>query len=172
VAIFIASKRESAGAVARAIISARLQTLADRFGFISVSDECYSEIYTTQAPGGMLECSGSDVTICGLRSIRCRAFEPAGHAGRFVRRRQENFSACFTELRHVAAPPVPVARCEHSSIAAYSDERVRETARLYRSKFDLADQIRGTATAIVAPRRLLRSARRIGPRGAATKAAT
>ena len=46
VAIFIASPANPQGAVASREYFARLMQLADRFGFMILSDECYSEIYT------------------------------------------------------------------------------------------------------------------------------
>jgi aspartate/methionine/tyrosine aminotransferase len=54
-----------------------------------------------------------------------------------------NFLARLHELRNVAAPQVPVP-LQHVAVAAYSDEaHVDENRRLYRIKFDLADQILG-----------------------------
>ena len=53
------------------------------------------------------------------------------------------FLAAFHELRNVAAPQVPVP-LQHVAVAAYSDEaHVEENRKLYRIKFDLADQILG-----------------------------
>jgi N-succinyldiaminopimelate aminotransferase len=55
----------------------------------------------------------------------------------------KKFLAAFLELRNVAAPQVPVP-LQHVAVAAYSDEtHVEENRRLYRAKFDLADQIIG-----------------------------
>ncbi len=49
----------------------------------------------------------------------------------------------YLELRNVAAPMVPTPM-QHVAIAAYNDEKhVEENRRLYREKFDLADQIVG-----------------------------
>jgi aspartate/methionine/tyrosine aminotransferase len=46
-------------------------------------------------------------------------------------------------LRNVASPQVPVP-LQHVAVAAYGDEaHVEENRRLYRLKFDLADQILG-----------------------------
>jgi aspartate/methionine/tyrosine aminotransferase len=54
-----------------------------------------------------------------------------------------DFLARFLDLRNVAAPQVPVPSQE-VAIAAYGDEaHVEENRRLYRMKFDLADQIIG-----------------------------
>jgi N-succinyldiaminopimelate aminotransferase len=57
----------------------------------------------------------------------------------------------FHELRNVAAPQVPVP-LQHVAVAAYSDEaHVEENRRLYRIKFDLADQILGNRYGYVRP---------------------
>ena len=49
----------------------------------------------------------------------------------------------FLELRNIAAPQVPVP-LQHVATVAYGDEaHVEENRRLYRIKFDLADQIIG-----------------------------
>jgi aspartate/methionine/tyrosine aminotransferase len=53
------------------------------------------------------------------------------------------FLSLFHELRNVAAPQVPVP-LQQVAVAAYGDEaHVEENRRLYRIKFDLADQILG-----------------------------
>src|SRR6185436_13394659 len=62
VAMFIASPANPQGAVASRDYFIRLKKLADRYGFMILSDECYSEIYTRQAPGSALECAGPDFT--------------------------------------------------------------------------------------------------------------
>src|SRR5260370_11084977 len=55
----------------------------------------------------------------------------------------KKFLGMFHELRNVAAPQVPVP-LQHVAVAAYGDEvHVEENRRLYRIKFDLADQILG-----------------------------
>ena len=63
----------------------------------------------------------------------------------------KKFLAMFHELRNVAAPQVPVP-LQQVAIAAYSDEaHVEENRRLYRIKFDLADQILGNRYGYVRP---------------------
>ena len=53
----------------------------------------------------------------------------------------KRFLSAFHELRNVAAPQVPVP-LQQVAVAAYSDEaHVEENRKLYRIKFDLADQI-------------------------------
>src|SRR5581483_4683072 len=78
VAIYIASPANPQGSVASPDYFTRLKKLSDRFGFMILSDECYSEIYTREAPGSMLECAGPDfsrvVVFQCCRSVRtCRA---------------------------------------------------------------------------------------------------
>ena len=120
----------------------RLKKLADRFGFMIFSDECYSEIYTQTAPGSMLECAGSDfANVVAFQSLSKRSNLPGMRLGFAAGDRK--FLGAFHELRNVAAPQVPVP-VQHVAVAAYGDEtHVEENRRLYRIKFDLADQILG-----------------------------
>src|ERR1700731_2929204 len=142
VAIYIASPANPQGAVATREYFGRLKTLADRFGFMILSDECYSEIYTKQPPGSMLECAGGDfANVVAFQSLSKRSNLPGMRVGFAAGDR--NFLGMFHELRNVAAPQVPVP-LQHVAVAAYGDEaHVEENRRLYRIKFDLADQILG-----------------------------
>ncbi|MDO9059362.1 MAG: aminotransferase class I/II-fold pyridoxal phosphate-dependent enzyme, partial [Bradyrhizobium sp.] len=142
VAVFIASPANPQGAVASKQYLDRLKQLADRFGFMILSDECYSEIYTREAPGSMLECAGPDFThVVAFQSLSKRSNLPGMRVG-FAAGDAE-FLGMFHELRNVAAPQVPVP-LQHVAVAAYADEtHVEENRRLYRIKFDLADQILG-----------------------------
>jgi aspartate/methionine/tyrosine aminotransferase len=140
VAIYIASPANPQGAVATHLYFSRLKQLADRFGFMILSDECYSEVYTRQAPGSMLECAGADFSnVVVFQSLSKRSNLPGMRIG--FAAGDKKFLGAFHELRNVAAPQVPVP-VQHVAIAAYSDEtHVEENRRLYRIKFDLADQI-------------------------------
>ena len=142
VAIYIASPANPQGAVASRSYFTRLKQLADRFGFMVLSDECYSEVYTKAAPGSMLECAGPDFSrAIAFQSLSKRSNLPGMRVGFAAGDRK--FLAAFHELRNVAAPQVPVP-LQHVAVAAYGDEaHVEENRRLYRIKFDLADQIIG-----------------------------
>jgi N-succinyldiaminopimelate aminotransferase len=142
VAIYIASPANPQGAVASRAYFGRLKQLADRFGFVILSDECYSEIYTQAAPGSMLECAGPDFTnVIAFQSLSKRSNLPGMRVG--FAAGDKKFLGMFHELRNVAAPQVPVP-LQQVAVAAYSDEaHVEENRRLYRIKFDLADQILG-----------------------------
>jgi N-succinyldiaminopimelate aminotransferase len=150
VAIFIASPANPQGAVASRDYFRRLKQLADRFGFMILSDECYSEIYTKQAPGSALEAAGPDfANVVAFQSLSKRSNLPGMRVG--FAAGDKKFLSLFHELRNVAAPQVPVP-LQQVAIAAYSDEtHVEENRRLYRLKFDLADQILGHRYGYVRP---------------------
>ncbi len=143
VAFYLASPANPQGAVASPAYLTRLKQLADRHGFIVLSDECYSEIYTRTAPGSMLECAGPDyANVAVFQSLSKRSNLPGMRVGFVAGDRK--FLARFHELRNVAAPTVPVP-LQHVAIAAYGDEaHVEESRASYRTKFDLADQILGS----------------------------
>ena len=150
VALFIASPANPQGAVASKQYFSRLKQLADRHGFMILSDECYSEIYTREAPGSMLECAGPDfANVVVFQSLSKRSNLPGMRVG--FAAGDKTFLSQFHELRNVAAPQVPVP-LQQVAVAAYSDEtHVEENRRLYRIKFDLADQILGNRYGYVRP---------------------
>jgi N-succinyldiaminopimelate aminotransferase len=142
VAFYIASPANPQGSVASPDYFRKLKQLSDRFGFVILSDECYSEIYTREAPGSMLECAGPDFrNVVAFQSLSKRSNLPGMRVGFAAGDRK--FLAAFHELRNVAAPQVPVP-LQQVAVAAYGDEaHVEENRKLYRIKFDLADQILG-----------------------------
>src|SRR5580692_8833002 len=142
VAVFLASPSNPQGAVADRAYLERLIALARRFGFLILADECYCEIYSHHAPPGMLEAAGADfANVVVFHSLSKRSNLPGLRIGFAAGDRK--FLAAYLELRNVAAPQVPTPM-QHVAIAAYGDEaHVEENRRLYREKFDLADQIIG-----------------------------
>jgi len=141
-AVYLASPSNPQGAVADLAYLEKLASLARRFGFIILADECYCEIYTKDAPHGMLEAAGRDFeNVVVFHSLSKRSNLPGLRIGFAAGDRK--FLASYLELRNVAAPQVPTPM-QHVAIAAYNDEKhVEENRRLYREKFDLADQIIG-----------------------------
>src|SRR5207302_11158826 len=82
VAMFIASPANPQGAVASRDYFIRLKKLADRHDFMILSDECYSEIYTRQAPGSALECAGPDfANVVAFQSLSKRSNLPGMRVG-------------------------------------------------------------------------------------------
>jgi aspartate/methionine/tyrosine aminotransferase len=142
VACYLASPSNPQGAVADRGYLEKLAGLARRFGFLVFADECYCEIYSTQAPPGMLEASGPDfASVVAFHSLSKRSNLPGLRVG--FAAGDKRFLAAYLELRNVAAPQVPVPM-QHVAVAAYGDEaHVQENRRLYSAKFDLADQIIG-----------------------------
>ncbi len=106
------------------------------------SDECYSEIYTREAPPSILEAAGPDYqNVVAFQSLSKRSNLPGLRIG-FVAG-DAKFLASFLEFRNVSSPQVPIP-AQRVAIAAYADEaHVEENRRLYALKFDLADQILG-----------------------------
>jgi N-succinyldiaminopimelate aminotransferase len=142
VAVYLASPANPQGAVADRDYLNRLTALARRFGFLIFSDECYCEIYSDHAPPGMLEAAGADfANVVVFHSLSKRSSLPGLRVGFAAGDRK--FLQAYLELRNVAAPQVPMP-LQQVAIAAYGDERhVEDNRRLYREKFDLADQIVG-----------------------------
>jgi N-succinyldiaminopimelate aminotransferase len=142
VAVFLASPSNPQGAVASRAYLERLAKLAQAHGFLVFADECYGEIYSKEAPAGMLEAAGPDFTnVVVFHSLSKRSNLPGLRVGFAAGDRR--FLAAFLELRNVAAPQVPIP-AQQVAAAAYSDEaHVEENRKLYRAKFDLADQIVG-----------------------------
>jgi N-succinyldiaminopimelate aminotransferase len=142
VAFYFASPSNPQGAVAAPAYLSRMVALAQRFGFLIFSDECYCEIYSDSAPHGMLEAAGPDfANVVVFHSLSKRSNLPGMRVGFAAGDR--SFIAAFLELRNVAAPQVPTP-LQRVAIAAYGDEtHVEENRLLYREKFDLADQIIG-----------------------------
>jgi N-succinyldiaminopimelate aminotransferase len=142
VAFYLASPSNPQGAVADRAYLEKLAALARRFGFLVLADECYCEIYSEHAPPGMLEAAGPDFDhVVVFHSLSKRSNLPGLRIGFAAGDRK--FLSSYLELRNVAAPQVPTPM-QHVAIAAYNDEQhVEENRRLYREKFDLADQIIG-----------------------------
>jgi aspartate/methionine/tyrosine aminotransferase len=142
IAFYLASPSNPQGAVADHAYLEKLTALARRYGFLVLSDECYCEIYSEHAPAGMLEAAGADFqNVVVFHSLSKRSSLPGLRVGFAAGDRK--FLASFLELRNVAAPQVPTP-LQHVAIAAYNDEKhVEDNRRLYRDKFDIADQIIG-----------------------------
>jgi N-succinyldiaminopimelate aminotransferase len=150
VALYLTSPSNPQGAVADRAYLAKLATLARRFGFVVLADECYCEIYSDRPPPGMLEAAAPDfANVVVFHSLSKRSSLPGLRVG--FAAGDPRFLATYLELRNVAAPQVPMP-AQHVAIAAYGDEtHVEENRRLYRRKFDLADQIVGDRYRYVRP---------------------
>jgi len=142
VAVYFGSPSNPQGSVADLAYLRRLLALARRYNFIVFSDECYSEIYTRDKPPGMLEAAAGDFShLVVFNSLSKRSNLPGLRVG--VAAGDKTFITKFLDYRNVVAPQVP-GPLQEVAAAAYDDEaHVEENRRLYRLKYDLADQIVG-----------------------------
>ena len=118
----------------------KLIRLAEKYDFIIISDECYSEIYLDEAnpPTGLLEVAATsgntDYKRClVMHSLSKRSNAPGLRSG-FVAGDAEILKAflLFRTYHGCAMPP----HTQHTSIVAWEDEaHVIENRRLYREKF-------------------------------------
>ena len=143
VAIYFGSPTNPQGAVADLHYLERLVALSRRYDFLIFSDECYSEIYTTgRPPPGMLQAAGADFSnVVVFNSLSKRSNLPGLRVG--LAAGDSRFIKKFLDVRNVVAPQVP-GPLQEVAARAYEDEtHVEENRRLYKLKFDLADQIIG-----------------------------
>ena len=143
VALYLCSPSNPQGAVADAAYLENAVALARRHDFMLFADECYSEIYTDQAPPGALEtaqaATGNLDQVVSFQSLSKRSGLPGLRSG-FVAG-DAGFMAAFMRFRNVACPQVPLP-IQHVSIAAWGDEAHVEAGRqLYRANFERADAI-------------------------------
>ncbi len=150
VAFYLATPSNPQGAVADLAYLERVVALARRHKFLVFCDECYSEIYTTREPAGILQAAGEEfANVVLFQSLSKRSNLPGLRIGFAAGDRR--FMQKFLELRSVAAPQVPIP-AQHVAAAAYADEaHVERNRDLYRLKFDLADQIIGDRYGYVRP---------------------
>jgi aspartate/methionine/tyrosine aminotransferase len=142
VAIYFGSPSNPQGSVADLAYLKRLVTMARKHGFLIFSDECYSEIYTREKPPGILEAAGADFSnVIAFNSLSKRSNLPGARVG--IAAGEKRFMVKYLDYRNVVGPQVP-GPMQEIAAAAYGDEaHVEENRRLYRLKFDLADQIIG-----------------------------
>ena len=143
VALYLASPSNPQGAVADRRYLGRAAALAQRFGFLLLSDECYSEIYGGEPPAGALEGAGPDfANVVVFHSLSKRSNLPGLRVG--FAAGDGRFMGPYGELRNIAAPQVP-GPAQEVAVAALADEaHVAVNRRLYAAKFALADEILGT----------------------------
>lgn len=139
--LFLCSPGNPTGAVIDGKTLAKLIALADRFDFVIVSDECYSELYfDEQAPPiGLLQAC-ADMGRDDFK--RCVAFHSLSKRSNLPGLRSGFVAGDAAILKHYllyrtyhgCAMPI---QHQLASIAAWSDEEhVKANRALYRQKFD------------------------------------
>jgi aspartate/methionine/tyrosine aminotransferase len=153
VACYFASPANPQGAVASLDGWQTVIRLARSHDFLLFADECYSEIYRTEPPAGVLEAAhkldGSFSHVLSFNSLSKRSNLPGMRVG-FVAG-DPTFLTRWTAFRNMAAPQVPLP-LQTIAAAAYADEtHVIENRRLYNEKFSIADEILSPVFADVVP---------------------
>jgi aspartate/methionine/tyrosine aminotransferase len=143
VAFYLCSPANPQGAVADRAYLARAIELARRYDFMLFTDECYSEVYTGDAPTGALEVAAQTDerfrNVVVFNSLSKRSNLPGLRSG-FCAGDGE-FLETLAEIRNLTAPQMP-GIVQHASAAAWSDEQhVAVIRQAYRVKFDLCDEL-------------------------------
>ncbi len=119
--------------------------LARSHDFVLISDECYSEIYDTQAPAGALAaCAamGTDFkNVLVFNSLSKRSSVPGLRAGSVVG--DADLIAKFSKLRAHGSAVIPMPVIAAAAALWRDENHVEENRRLYRAKFDDAERIFG-----------------------------
>ena len=153
VAFYLCSPANPQGAVADATYLTRTLTLARKYNFMLLMDECYSEIYPDRPPVGAIEVAlghtGSLDNLLVLNSLSKRSSVPGLRSGFCAG--DPAFLKRFSQFRNVAAPQVPLP-IQAASTALWRDEtHVVGNRALYTAKFDAAAKILGNRFGNVRP---------------------
>lgn len=143
VAFYLCSPSNPQGGVASKAYIARALELARRYDFMLFADECYSEIYTREAPAGALEVAagtaGRFLNLVVFNSLSKRSNLPGLRSGFCAG--DGDFLEMLAEIRNLTAPQMP-GMIQHASAAVWSDEQhVAVIRQAYRDKFDLCDRL-------------------------------
>jgi N-succinyldiaminopimelate aminotransferase len=150
VAFYLCSPANPQGTMADAAYVTRALKLARQYDFMLFFDECYSEIYTGEAPVGGLEVANAlahqDGTtssrfknIVVFNSLSKRSNLPGLRSG-FVAG-DGDFLETLAEIRNLTAPQMP-GPVQHASAAVWSEEQhVTSIRQAYKAKFDICDDV-------------------------------
>ena len=145
VALYVASPSNPQGSVATLDDWRGVIQVARQHGFMIFADECYSEIYRSLPPPGVLEAAAAlgegFANIVTFHSLSKRSNLPGLRAG--FAAGDPAFLADWLRLRNMAAPQVP-GPIQAVAVEAYGDEaHVADNRALYNSKFALAAELIG-----------------------------
>ncbi|MDX2258716.1 MAG: aminotransferase class I/II-fold pyridoxal phosphate-dependent enzyme [Hyphomicrobiaceae bacterium] len=152
-ALYICSPANPQGAVASRDYIAQALALARCHDFMLLFDECYSEIYSGEAPIGGLEVAAESAegfaNIVVFNSLSKRSNLPGLRSG-FVAG-DAVFLDTLANIRNLIGPQMP-GPTQAASAAIWAEEQhVAVNRQAYRRKFDLADAILGRRFGYVRP---------------------
>ena len=140
--VYLCTPANPQGAAASRAYLADLLARTAKAGAVLASDECYSEIYDREPPTGALEVAaagGGMENLLVFHSLSKRSNLPGLRMG-FVAG-GEKLVAEMARLRAYGGATVPTPLAAAGEAAWRDEAHVVENRRLYREKFDLADQI-------------------------------
>ncbi|WP_027134340.1 aminotransferase class I/II-fold pyridoxal phosphate-dependent enzyme [Geminicoccus roseus] len=141
-AFYLCSPANPQGAVADRAYLAKAIGLARRHGFALFLDECYSELWDKEPPPGGLDVAHHDTgsldQVLVFQSLSKRS-NAAGLRSGFVAGDPALVQA-FAKLRAYAAATQPIPLMEAAEALWNDEAHVEENRRLYRQKFDVAEQ--------------------------------
>jgi N-succinyldiaminopimelate aminotransferase len=150
VAFYLCSPANPQGTVADAAYVTRALRLARQYDFMLFFDECYSEIYTGDAPVGGLEMAarladpaGSSAdrfkNIIVFNSLSKRSNLPGLRSG--FAAGDGDFLETMAEIRNLTAPQM-AGPTQHASAAVWAEEQhVTSIRQAYKAKFDVCDEV-------------------------------
>jgi len=141
-AFYLCSPANPQGRAADHAYLQRALDLARNYSFLLIVDECYSELYTDAPPPGALEVALAEdgrldnLLVCNSLSKRSSA---AGLRSGFVAG-DAGVIAGFTRLRSYASAVQPLPVLAAATALWQDEDHVIANRRLYREKFDLAEE--------------------------------
>lgn len=145
-AFYLCTPANPQGAMADRTYITRALELARAYDFMLFVDECYSEIYTREAPIGALEIAiGSKERFRNLvvfNSLSKRSNVPGLRSGFCAG--DGDFMEMLAEVRNVIGNQMP-GPIQHASAAIWAEEQHVTTIRqAYRVKYDICDAVLGS----------------------------
>jgi aspartate/methionine/tyrosine aminotransferase len=139
----VCSPSNPQGAVASRAYLARALDLARAHNFMLFVDECYSEIYSGEAPAGGLEVAAATPNrfsnIVVFNSLSKRSNLPGLRSGFLAG--DAKFIETLFEVRNLIGPQMP-GPTQHASALVWKDEaHVVANRAAYAAKFDVCDEV-------------------------------
>ncbi|MAF49715.1 MAG: aminotransferase class I/II-fold pyridoxal phosphate-dependent enzyme [Rhodospirillales bacterium] len=140
---YLCSPANPQGAIADLGYLKKAIELAREYDFVLAADECYAEIYDRAPPPGLLqaaaELGGGLDNLLVFHSLSKRSSAPGLRSG-FVAG-DETLIQRFKTLRNYGGATLPIPIMAASAALWRDETHVEDNRKLYRRKFDLADQI-------------------------------
>jgi len=149
--VYLNSPSNPEGAVAGLDYLKDAIRLARKYDFVLAVDECYSEIYSVDAPPGALQAAEELDAVTGSKSDYANVIvfhslskrsSAAGLRSGFVAGDPEMVKQ-FSFLRSIGGPTVALPVMAASAALWRDEAHVEENRARYREKFDIADQVLG-----------------------------